>query len=188
MEQEAAAKARAAADQAFKRAKDGGKLSGVFPKKPVPSDDAAKSDEEEKSGHDDRVYYQETDLFARSRDVLPGVGISEEATQAAFTQLKPGEIGGPFPLKDSATSFVVVQLLERKEPDWGTFAKTREEIRRRYEIEKGYRVFGDWSQRRCMEAKQAGNILVNQDLFAAGAPENGPQPPPYSPCFSLGLM
>jgi peptidyl-prolyl cis-trans isomerase D len=103
--------AQASANDAAAKLRAGGKLADLFPK-----DD---SDAAEAQAKGSKIQVEETGLFPRKGDTLPGIGTSAELVKKAFT-VKPGEIVGPV---DVSGAFIVATLKERKEPDQVEFDK-----------------------------------------------------------------
>jgi peptidyl-prolyl cis-trans isomerase D len=105
---------------------------------------------------------EETGLYARRGTVVEGIGMAPDLAKAAFG-LKPAEpFGGPY---EVAGSYVVVKLKEKKEPDLAEYEKKKAELLNQAAMVRGEEVLAEWTQRRCVEAKEAKRIDVNTDIL-----------------------
>jgi peptidyl-prolyl cis-trans isomerase D len=170
------AQAKSAADAALARLK-------AAPSKSMKELFAAPSDSEDSSGTPDSAApprAEETGLFSlratREGVVVEGIGVSSPLAKAAFALTTESPLAGPF---DVNGSFVIARLKERKDPDLGDFEKHKIELARDAELTKWERVLTDWTQARCVEAKEAKRINVNTDVLRY---EDSSEPPPYEPC------
>lgn len=171
--------ARKAAEQAKAKALAGEDLAKLFPKA---ASDAGEDDHLAKAG--DLIKRQssgptalETGLFPRKGDTIPDVGISPELAKRAF-EMKVGEVAGPF---DIAGQVVIVKVKEHKDPDLADFEKRRDEIVRQFERQKWAEVMSTWSRQRCLDARDAGKIQVNEEILSydGNKPAQGER---YEPC------
>ena len=85
-------------------------------------------------------------------------------------------MAGPF---EVSGTFVVVRLKDRKDPDLAEFEKNKVQLTRDAELTKWEQVLGDWTQARCLEAKQGHRISVNADVLRY---EDSSETPAYEPC------
>ena len=102
--------------------------------------------------------------------------------KAAFALTPQAPLAGPF---EVAGSYIVVRLKERKEPDPAEFEKKKLDLMREAELNKGDRVLTDWTQARCVQAKEARNITINLDTLRY---EDSSEPPAYEPCAGRRLL
>jgi peptidyl-prolyl cis-trans isomerase D len=170
------AQAKAAADAALAKLneKPTRSMKNLFP---IPSDS------QEGSGGADpgaAPHVEETGLFSlratREGVVVEGIGVSRPLGLAAFALTADKPLAGPF---DVNGTFVIARLKERKDPDLAEFEKHKIELSREAELTKWERVLTDWTQARCMEAKEARRININTDVLRY---EDSSEPPPYEPC------
>jgi peptidyl-prolyl cis-trans isomerase D len=129
---------------------------------------------------------EETGLFAlratKEGALVEGIGVSTQLARAAFALTPTAPVAGPFEV--SGTS-VVVRLKERKDPDMSEFDRKKVELTREAELTKWEQVLTDWTQARCVEAKQSRRISVNNDVLRY---EDSSEPPPYEPCSPRRLF
>jgi len=119
---------------------------------------------------------EETGLFARRGTVIEQIGDSPELAKAAWSLTTASPLAGPFEI---AGSYVVVRLKERKDPDLAELAKKKLELERDAELAKWNEVFTGWVKHRCLEAKSAGKISVNNTMLKY---EDSQETPAYQPC------
>lgn len=119
---------------------------------------------------------EETGLFARRGTVIEQIGDSPELARAAWSLTTASPLAGPFEI---AGSYVVVRLKERKDPDPAELAKKKLELQRDAELAKWNEVFTGWVKHRCLEAKSAGKITVNNTMLKY---EDSQETPAYQPC------
>ena len=177
-EQQATARAKAAAEATVAKAKETPQtpLKTVFPPPSDADEDAAAATAE--AGTTPRV--EETGLFAlratREGVVVEGIGVSSAVAKAAFALTPEAPLAGPFEVNGS---FVVVRLKERKDPDLGELERRKLELVREAEQAKAERVVADWTHARCVEAKEAKRISINPDVLRY---EDSSEPPAYEAC------
>src|ERR1044071_8947370 len=82
--------------------------------------------------------------------------------------MKKGESAGPFEISGGGTSYVIVQLEDRKDPDLAAFDKKKDEIARDLEQSKWAMLLGDLARKKCIEAREAGKITVSRELLGGG--------------------
>jgi peptidyl-prolyl cis-trans isomerase D len=120
---------------------------------------------------------EETGLYSRRGTVVEGIGMAPELAKAAF-ELKPAEpFGGPY---EAAGSYVIVRLKEKKEPDLADYEKKKAELMNQAAMVRGEEVLAEWTQRRCVEAKEAKRIRVNTDILRYDDAPN--ERVAYEPC------
>ncbi len=113
-------------------------------------------------GSDATPRAEETGLFARRGTVVEGIGMAPELAKAAF-DLKPADpLAGPY---EVTGSYVIVRLKEKKEPDAAEYDKKKAELLFQASMVRGEEILGEWTQRRCVEAKEAKRIRVNTDIL-----------------------
>jgi len=180
-QERADAKAKAAANAAVAKlqASPGKTIKDLYP---APSDsDAAAGPDRNAAPHG-----EETGLFAlratRDGALIEGIGVSNQLAKAAFALTPTAPVAGPF---EVSGTFVVVRLKERKDPDLAEFEKNKVQLTRDAELTKWEQVLTDWTQARCVEAKQAHRISVNTDVLRY---EDSSEPPPYEPCSPRRLF
>jgi peptidyl-prolyl cis-trans isomerase D len=136
---------------------------------PAPADDAAAKAKV--------VQAETTGLFSRRGSTVATIGQAPTLAKAIFALTTEAPVAGPI---EELGSFIVVKLKERKQPDLAEFEKNRvglvEEAARR----KGGAVVMEWALRRCREARDAKQIVVNPDMLRyEGGPEGAIS---YEPC------
>jgi peptidyl-prolyl cis-trans isomerase D len=105
---------------------------------------------------------EETGLYSRRGTIVEGIGMAPELAKAAF-ELKPGDpLAGPY---EVSGSWVIVRLKEKKEPDLAEFDKKKGELLHQAAMARGEEILAEWTQRRCVEAKEAKRISVNNDIL-----------------------
>ncbi len=173
----AKAKAKTEADDAAAKVKAGGKLAELFPKSAAPD-----SDETKKPGAGAQA--EETGLFSRHGETVQSIGLSSELARRAF-EGKQGDLLGPI---EVGGAWVVATIKERKEPDKDFFDKHKDEELHRAEQEKWKDALGQWTQRRCVEARDEGRVKVNDEVLSYdAAPAKGLLEMKYEPCTPPGL-
>ena len=169
----AQAKADALAALAKAKAATGKTLKEIFPK----GDD--KDEKTAKPGAEEVPRAEETGLISarggREGAIVEGIGVSNELSKAAFA-MKPEELAGPF---EVSGGYVIARLKERKQPDMAEFEKKKLDLLRDAELTKWMDVLTDWTQRRCVEAKEAKHIKVSREILKY---EDSAEPPSYEPC------
>jgi parvulin-like peptidyl-prolyl isomerase len=179
-EERADAKAKAAASEAVAKlqAAPGKSMKDLFP---TPSDSEATAADKSAVPH-----AEETGLFAlratKEGALVEGIGVSTPLAKAAFALTSTAPVAGPF---EVSGTFVVVRLKERKDPDMSEFEKKKVDLTREAALTKWEQVMTDWTQARCVEAKQARRISVNTDVLKY---EDSGEPPPYEPCSPRRLF
>ena len=138
--------------------KPGGKLAELFPKDG--------SDAAEAQAKGSKIQVEETGMFARKGDTIPGVGSSAELVKKAFA-VKPGEVVGPI---DVSGAFLVAMLKERKEPELVDFDKKKDELAAEYGRTKWARLMTEYARHACVAANADGKLKVNQTLIADEPP------------------
>ena len=153
----ALAKAKAAKDKTLK---------DLFPAPP-----------EAAAARTDVPHAEETGLFQRRGAVVEGLGTAPELAKAAFTLDPAQPLTGPH---EVAGSYVVARLKERKTADTAEFEKKKAELMQQAAMVRGEEILSEWTQRRCMEAKQGKRIQVNTDILRYDDSPEGRVP--YEPC------
>lgn len=121
--------------------------------------------------------------FSRDAEKVPGVGESAELVKALFDQLENGQVADRvFEVDDG---FVVVQLVQREEPDLDLFARTEQDLRQSYLGGKGYDALREWVTGRCQKAVTDRQIVVNKELLSFNDDNGKPIPITYQPCSNL---
>ncbi|HXU83080.1 MAG TPA: SurA N-terminal domain-containing protein [Polyangia bacterium] len=173
----AKARAKADADAALAKAKgaSGKTLKDLFP---APSD---KDKDKEKNKLADAVSTgpraEETDFFIRHGSLIEGIGQSPELMKASFALTTEAPFFGPLELSER---YYVIRLKERKNADMAEFEKKKLEMQRAATQMKAEEVLAEWTQRRCVEAKDANRLVVNRELLRY--PEGLA---PYEPCMPV---
>jgi peptidyl-prolyl cis-trans isomerase D len=184
------AKAKTEAEAVAAKVKAGAKLEELFPAETT--DNAASADAKTaapskgkkgatKAPDPNAPKVTETSYFSRKGNLLEDVGVSKEAVKQVFGPLKKGENAGPFELAGSPVSYIVFRLEDRKGPDFAEFEKRKEDLRRQFSDGKGSVVLNGLARRRCIEAREAGKISVNPELFGPTEQTSAP----YLPCSDL---
>ncbi|MFL5304037.1 MAG: SurA N-terminal domain-containing protein [Polyangia bacterium] len=174
-EERADAKAKAAANDAVAKlqATPGKTMKDLYP--PPTDTDAAAGPDKSAAPH-----AEETGPFSlratREGALVEGIGVSSQLAKAAFALTPTAPVAGPF---EVSGTFVVVRLKDRKDPDLTEFEKNKVQLTRDAELTKWEQVLGDWTQARCLEAKQGHRISVNADVLRY---EDSSETPAYEPC------
>jgi parvulin-like peptidyl-prolyl isomerase len=169
------AKAKAAANDAVAKlqATPGKTMKDLYP--PPTDTEAASSPDKNAPPH-----AEETGPFSlratREGALVEGIGVSSQLAKAAFALTPTAPVAGPF---EVSGTFVVVRLKDRKEPDLAEFEKNKVQLTRDAALTKWEQVLGDWTQARCLEAKQGHRISVNADVLRY---EDSSETPAYEPC------
>lgn len=170
--------AQKGAQEAAAKAKAGEKLAVLFPKSdPAATPGAAPAN---------KIQVEETGLHSRRKDVVPGIGPSEDLVKKVW-KLKPGESLGPVAIGDS---WVVVVLKERQEPDLADFEKRKAEIVSDYARVKWSVFKSELTHDACVSALSNGKLRVNNDLLTSPGAAAGPLAAllgnrKYEPCKSM---
>ncbi|MES1205382.1 MAG: SurA N-terminal domain-containing protein [Pseudomonadota bacterium] len=169
------AKAKAAANDAVAKlqATPGKTMKDLYP--PPTDTEAASSPDKSAPPH-----AEETGPFSlratRDGALVEGIGVSNQLAKAALALTPTAPVAGPF---EVSGTFVVVRLKDRKDPDLAEFEKNKVQLTRDAELTKWEQVLGDWTQARCLEAKQGHRITVNADVLRY---EDSSETPAYEPC------
>ncbi len=158
-------KAKAEAQAVIDKTKAGEKLEALFP----PPKDDAKDEDDSPAGkmarlmgsQSDAPALKETGSFQRHGETIPQIGISKTLAQKAFS-LAVGEIAGPF---EAGNAYVVVRVKEHKDPDLKDFEKRHAELERESARVKWYTTVAAWTQARCTELRDAGQIKVSDEVM-----------------------
>jgi peptidyl-prolyl cis-trans isomerase D len=114
------------------------------------------------------------------------IGESKELMELVFDKLSAGELAPQIYEVDS--SFVVVQVVERKNPDWNQYDEDEQaRMLRMLVSDRGYKMYDDWIERRCRDLATAGKIRVNQALLdqVVPDPDDDQAPFQYQACGTL---
>ena len=99
----------------------------------------------------------ESSVLVAREDIVPVLGSAPALLQAAF-QLAAGQTGGPVELDDR---FVVFQVLEHIQPDWGVFAEQKEQLREQEAVERRNRLFEAYLQ----SLRESYSVTVDQSVI-----------------------
>jgi peptidyl-prolyl cis-trans isomerase D len=121
---------------------------------------------------------EETGLFARRGNLVEGLGNAPELAKAAFALTTAQPFAGPF---ETSGGYVFVKLKERKQAEPGEFEKKKGELMAEAAAARAEGVLAEWTQRRCVEAKEAKKIIVNTDILRYDDSPAG-QRVAYEPC------
>ncbi|MCC6750749.1 MAG: SurA N-terminal domain-containing protein [Deltaproteobacteria bacterium] len=192
--------AKTSAAAFIKRARAGEKLGDLFT--PEEGSEGAKPEAEAKEGKDapasqaakpDRspLKLAKTSLFNRSaQHLVPGVGISEPLSSAAF-KLKKGETASePYVI---GRVVYLVSCDDRTEPDMGEWTKKKDELTEQVQIQKFVRMLRTHVHEVCTAALKANEIKVTPSILSAPVAEEpgakrratAAPAPAYTPCQSL---
>jgi peptidyl-prolyl cis-trans isomerase D len=163
-------RAKADADAALAKAKGATSksLKDLFP---------PPAEKDGKSADSEAPQAEETGLFVRRGAVVEGIGTSPELAKAVFALKKDAPFAGPI---EVTGSYVIAKLKDRKEPDLQEFDKKRLDLIKDAELVKGEELVADWTQRRCVESRDARRINVNREILKY---ETGPDGSvSYEPC------
>ena len=170
--EKAKTKAKAEAELGLAKAK-GLKDKSLKDLFPAPPDGVA--------GSDTLPRAEETGLFARRGNLVEGLGNAPELAKAAFALTTAQPFAGPF---DTSSGYVFVKLKERKQAEPGEFDKKKSELMAEAAAARAEGVLAEWTQRRCVEAKEAKKITVNPEILRyddspAGRVAYEPCTPPF---------
>jgi parvulin-like peptidyl-prolyl isomerase len=170
-------KAKQEAEAALVKVKAGAKLEALFPK------DTAAADAPGKTKLDPTApKLSETGFFARHGNMLEDIGITKDGAKQVFGSLKKGETAGPFDVQGGFPSYVIVQVLDRKDPDMKAFEAKKDELTRDAAATKWATVLTDLAHQKCVDARDSNKLTVNNELLRYNDQEAA-----YKPCSGLGL-
>ncbi len=187
-EQEGIKVASAQAQDYIRRALAGEALSAMFAADEDPAADAASSPEQPPASQPAKspLKLRSTAPFSRrGRDLVPGIGLSKELSDLAFSLAK-GQVA-PRPVTVGQMVYLVASK-DRQDPDMDQWSREHEELTESYLDRKAGERLRGFAAERCDQALQRGRISVNQGIFITPgyAPAKQDQPlPPYTPCSSL---
>lgn len=123
------------------------------------------------------VHAAETGLYARQGVMVAGIGKAPALAKVISEMTLETPVAGPH---EELGSFIVVKLKERKEPDLAEFEKNKIGLIEDAAKAKSGMVVMEWALARCREARDAKQIVVNNDLLRyEGGPEGAIA---YEPC------
>jgi peptidyl-prolyl cis-trans isomerase D len=170
--EKAKAKAKAEAELGLAKAKaqKDKSLKDLFPPPP-----------EAVAGADTLPRAEETGLFARRGNLVEGLGNAPELAKAAFTLSKDQPFAGPFEISGG---YVFAKLKEHKQAEPGEFEKKKSELMSEAAAARAEGVLAEWTQKRCVEARDAKRIVVNPEILRyddspAGRVAYEPCTPPF---------
>jgi peptidyl-prolyl cis-trans isomerase D len=197
-EEEAVKLAKKAALEFHKRAKAGEKLEEMFSsaddsegdKEDEDKDkDAADKDTADKKADDTKEKKENapyklatTAAFPRGgRNLVPGIGISAKLMNDVF-ELKEGDLAPT--VYDVDGNVYLVRVKERTNPDWGDWAKRKQDLTEEYQGRKYVQALTAYAFKRCEKAEI--NITQSYLVTRGYTPKKGAPPlPRYVPCSSL---
>ncbi|MBI5526508.1 MAG: SurA N-terminal domain-containing protein [Deltaproteobacteria bacterium] len=162
-EERSQAAAREAAEKVVETLKTGKTLSDLFPPwvEPQPAEPGKEALQE-----DDKLFFKETGLFAKTGNYVPQIGQSAEIIAAAFA-LTPGKPSAEKPFAVAGKHFVVA-LKERQTPDRAKFEQEKDTFRSQIAMSKQAGIVTEWIK----SLREKASVEVNHDLVSyTGTPE-----------------
>lgn len=121
--------------------------------------------------------------FTRSTEGVPGLGKSTAMMAAVFDTLATGQLGEA--VYDIEDDFVIVQMVNRAEPNLEDFQRDVAAKIDTMGVERGQKLLREWVFERCKRARDSGEIDVNP-LHLEETDESGRKiPVTYKACESL---
>jgi hypothetical protein len=133
----------------------------------------------------------------REREKVAQIGKSPELVKALFDELESGAMADRIYEVKSTTvgpdgreiaggsAYVVVQLIERAQPDRAAFAKERDGIIQQIEESRGQDIVHDWLTARCNELVQKKEIRIHNDVLVTKDDKGVVSQITYGACSNL---
>ena len=118
---------------------------------------------------------------------MPGLGSSKEAIEALFDELAPGNLAKQVYEGDAGT-YVVLQLINRSQPNASDFDKTADAEMARMQQARGKAALRDWLKSRCETLTKAGKIKPAADRIRETDDKGNPAPTVYRPCMYFDYL
>ena len=183
------------AEDALAKAKAGTALDAQFEKLSTGSDDEGNPTSKPVAvvpppapGMPERPKLLEANDLQRAGAKLTGIGESKELSKALFETLAPEALGDKvYEVKGPGdkVDYVVVKLVKRVQPDKVKFEEEKAQIASSLGLVKGYRLVDELADRRCREARDKGELVVNPAYVEYGdvdAKTGRPIKTQYTPC------
>jgi hypothetical protein len=118
---------------------------------------------------------------------MPGLGSSKEAVDALFEELGTGNLAKKVYEGDNG-SYVVLQLINRAQPNVADFDKTADAEIARMQEARGKAAVHAWLKARCEVLTKANKIRPAADKIRETDDKGNPAPTVYQPCMSFDYL
>jgi hypothetical protein len=118
---------------------------------------------------------------------MPGVGATKPAIDALFDELAPGNLAKQAYEGDAGT-YVVLQLINRLQPNAAEFDKTADAEIARMQEARGKATLREWLKGRCETLNKAGKIKPAADRIRETDDKGNPTPTVYRPCMYFDYL
>jgi hypothetical protein len=118
---------------------------------------------------------------------MPGVGGSKDAINALFDELAPGNLAKKV-YEGEAGSYIVLQLINRSQPNVTEFDKKADAEITRMQEARGKAALRDWLKNRCETFAKAGKIKPAADRIRETDDKGNPAPTVYHPCMYFDYL
>jgi hypothetical protein len=113
---------------------------------------------------------------------MPGVGGSKDAIAALFDELAPGNLAKKV-YEGDAGHYIVLQLINRAQPNAADFDKTADNEIIRMQEARGKAALHEWLKGRCEALTKAGKIKPAAEKIRETDDKGNPAPTVYHPCM-----
>jgi len=118
---------------------------------------------------------------------MPGVGAAKTAIDALFDELAPGSLAKKV-YEGEGENYVVLQLINRSEPNASDFDKTADAEIARMQAARGKAAVREWLKGRCETLTKAGKIRPAADRIRETDDKGNPAPTVYHPCMYFDYL
>jgi hypothetical protein len=118
---------------------------------------------------------------------MPGVGGAKDAVDALFDDLAPGSVAKNVYEGDGG-KFVVIQLINRSQPNVEDFDKTADAEIAQMQQARGKAALGQWLKGRCDTLSKVGKIKPAADRIRETDDKGNPAPTVYHPCMYFDYL
>jgi hypothetical protein len=118
---------------------------------------------------------------------MPGVGSTKPAIDALFDELAPGNLAKQVYEGDAGT-YVVLQLINRLQPNAAEFDKIADAEITRMQEARGKATLREWLKGRCETLNKAGKIKPAADRIRETDDKGNPTPTVYRPCMYFDYL
>ena len=118
---------------------------------------------------------------------MPGVGGSKAAIDALFDELTPGSLAKQV-YDGDAGSYIVVQLINRSQPNAADFDKKADTEIARMQEARGKAALREWLKNRCETLTKAGKIRPAPERIRETDDKGNPAPTVYHPCMYFDYL
>jgi 23S rRNA maturation mini-RNase III len=118
---------------------------------------------------------------------MPGIGGAKNAVDALFDELAPGGVAKNA-YEGDAGKFVVIQLINRSQPNVEDFDKTADAEITQMQQARGKAALGQWLKGRCDTLSKVGKIKPAADRIRETDDKGNPAPTVYHPCMYFDYL